>query len=235
MNSSDRPVLTRDIEYKIVRSKRRTLSIHVSPDKGVIIRAPLRLPLHEIQRFAREKSGWINKCLDSFSSLRKIDNEMPSDGSRLLFEGKELTLRILHSDKNYVTLNGEGIIEVGTKHNNDPAVIHTILESWFKYSARRRLTQMFGEITSRYQGYSLRPAVFTVSRMKKRWGSCSVSGKIAVSYDLIKLDPVFSEYVIIHELCHLRHHNHGAGFYELLTELYPEWKRVRKELRRYIR
>jgi predicted metal-dependent hydrolase len=71
--------------------------------------------------------------------------------------------------------------------------------------------------------------------MKSRWGSCSSSGKIALSYDLIRLSKECREYVIIHELCHLRHHNHGKGFYDLLTELYPDWKKTRAEIKRYLR
>jgi predicted metal-dependent hydrolase len=71
--------------------------------------------------------------------------------------------------------------------------------------------------------------------MKKRWGSCSSKGKIAISYDLIRLDEIYAEYVIIHELCHLKHHNHSSNYYNLLSEVYPEWKKVREELKKYVR
>jgi predicted metal-dependent hydrolase len=69
--------------------------------------------------------------------------------------------------------------------------------------------------------------------MKRRWGSCSNKGKITLSSELIRLSDNYIEYVIIHELCHLRHHNHGPRFYEMLSELYPEWKTVRKEMKNY--
>jgi predicted metal-dependent hydrolase len=71
--------------------------------------------------------------------------------------------------------------------------------------------------------------------MKKRWGSCSSKGKIAISYDLIRLDEIYAEYVIIHELCHLKHHNHSANYYKLLSEVYPNWKKVKGELKKFIR
>jgi hypothetical protein len=70
--------------------------------------------------------------------------------------------------------------------------------------------------------------------MKSRWGSCSKKGIITLSTELIKLPDIYIEYVIIHELCHLKHHNHGKEYYNLLSELFPAWKNVRKDLRGYI-
>lgn len=70
--------------------------------------------------------------------------------------------------------------------------------------------------------------------MKSRWGSCSSKGKITLNTELIKLADKYIEYVMIHELCHLKHHNHGPGFYALMTELCPDWKRLRNELKSYI-
>ena len=67
-----------------------------------------------------------------------------------------------------------------------------------------------------------------------RWGSCSRKGLITLSTELIKLPDIYIEYVIIHELCHLKHHNHGKEYYNLLSELFPDWKKVRKDLREYI-
>ena len=76
------------------------------------------------------------------------------------------------------------------------------------------------------QGF--RPSGLVIRTMKRRWGSCSARGLITLSTELIKLSDLYIEYVIIHELCHLRHHNHGPHFYELLSEIFPDWKRVRK-------
>jgi predicted metal-dependent hydrolase len=235
VKSSEKLNLIQDFEYKIVRSRRQTLSIIVSPFNGVIVRAPLGIPIKYINRFVSEKSEWIIKTLKSFDNLRKIESHRLSDGDKVLFEGKEHNLRIVNTDKNQVRLIDGNTIEVCTKGVADLRLIHFILEAWFKLVARKKLTIMFNGINSKYKAYGFSPTAFTVSRMKKRWGSCSSRGKIAVSYDLIRLDPVFAEYVIIHELCHLRYHNHSAEYYKFLAELYPDWKRVRNELKKYIR
>ena len=235
LKSSDMLRHVPDFRYKIVHSRRRTMSIIVSPDKGVLVKAPLRTPVSVIDNFVGEKAEWIIKTLKSFSSLVNLSDLACANGERLLYEGKEHLLRVLESDKYYVRLVNGSEIEVGTAGRKDPEVVHSLLEAWFKLIARKKLSDRFINILSRYKSCGLMPSSFSVARMKKRWGSCSSKGRIAISYDLIRLDPVFSEYVIIHELCHLKYHNHSSDYYRFLTELYPEWRQVREKLRKYIR
>lgn len=224
------------ISYKLLFSKRRTISIIISPYNGVIVKAPLRTPARTIDKFITDKSGWITKTLNGFSSLKRFDNVNGyRDGDTVLLFGKEHILNIVRSDKNSVRLVDDKIIKVSFKDDNDPLLIRAILEEWFKSVAKTILAKRFREILDRYNNYGFRPSGFTVRTMKKRWGSCSSKGKIAISYDLIRLDEKFSEYVLIHELCHLTHHNHSQQYYRFLGELYPDWKKTREELRRYIR
>jgi predicted metal-dependent hydrolase len=93
---------------------------------------------------------------------------------------------------------------------------------------------IFNGMIEKYEDQMFKPTGLVIRTMKRRWGSCSTRGKITLSTELIKLPDLYIEYVIVHELCHLRHHNHGAGYYKLLSELFPEWRFVRKELRKYI-
>ena len=134
-----------------------------------------------------------------------------------------------------IRLSGGDIIEAGVNGNVDPLLVRASLELWFSTIAKQKLTAMFAEMLEKHRSRGFNPSGFCVRKMKKRWGSCSSKGNIAVSYDLIRLDDVFSEYVIIHELCHLKHHNHSRDYYRLLSEVYPGWKSVRKELRTWLR
>lgn len=225
-----------NFNYKIILSRRRTISIIVSPDQGVIVKAPLRTPSDIIRRFVTEKSEWIRKTLEGFNSLIRIDSsEGYKDGDQILLFGKYHTLKLHPAAEYYVRLPDNGIIDAGYAKSNDPVLIRAMLEKWFRVIAIKRLTPKFRELLARYGDYGFKPSAFSVRYMKKRWGSCSSKGKIAISYDLIRLDEVYAEYVIIHELCHLRHHNHSAEYYRLLSEIHPGWKDVRKELRKYIR
>jgi len=227
---------TDNFQYKVIFSHRRTISIIVSPDKGVVVKAPYRTPAGIIRKFVNEKSGWITKTLKGFNSLERIDScEGYSDSDTLMLFGRPHKLKLISSDSYSVRLVDGNTIEAAFNRDDNPLIIKAMLESWFKYIAQNKLTFKFREILTRYRKYGFSPSGFIVRKMKKRWGSCSSKGKIAISYDLIRLDEKFSEYVIIHELCHLKHHNHGPGFYTLLAEIYPAWKYRRNELKKFIR
>lgn len=223
-------------QYKTIFSRRQTISIIVSPDKGVIVKAPYRTPAKTIDRFVTEKSEWIRKALDKFSTLIRLDKpEGYSDGDTLLLFGKEHTLRLIRGNRYSVNLGRDNSIEISWSDNNNPLLIREILEGWFGFVARQQLPGEFREVMLKHIDHGLNPTGFKVRKMKTRWGSCSSKGGIALSYDLIRLSRECREYVMVHELCHLRHHDHGKGFYDLLTDLYPGWKEISAEIRRHIR
>jgi len=225
-----------ELKYRILFSRRRTISISISPDKGVVVKAPYLTPAGTIKRFVNQKSEWIKRTLNGFNSLKRIDNEKGYfDGDPILLFGRDHRLKLYQSDRYSVRIGPGDTIEAGYAMDSNPLIIRAKLEGWFKYIAQDKISMKFREILGRYSNYGFMPTDLVVRTMKKRWGSCSSRGKIAISYDLVRLDEVYTEYVILHELCHLKHHNHGAYFYRLLSEVYPEWKIVREELKKYIR
>jgi hypothetical protein len=202
----------------------------------VVVKAPFHTSPSVIEKAIKEKSAWIIRSLSKFSSLIMIDNTNGyEDGDKILLFGRYFSLRLYQAQKFYVRLRDDDTIETGYQGEKTPSLIKAMLEKWFRSVARDKLTEKFREVLSRYSSFDFRPAGLTVRKMKTRWGSCSYKGKIAISYDLIRLADIFGEYVIIHELCHLKHHNHSAEYYRLLSEVYPGWKEVRKELKKYIR
>ncbi len=212
------------------------MSIIVSPDKGVIVKAPLRTPVRIIEKFIAEKSAWITKTLDGFKSLKRIDSKQNyNNGDTVLLFGKPHRLSLNRGSDYFVRLGNDSTIEAGYTGELKPAVIHAMLESWFRIIARRMLTVQFRKVLGKYNDFGFAPSGFSVRTMKKRWGSCSNRGKIGISSDLIRLDEDFAEYVMVHELCHLKHHNHGEGFYKLLSQVYPDWKNKRNQLKMYLR
>jgi predicted metal-dependent hydrolase len=224
-----------DIEVRANYSARRSISITVNPEKGPVIRVPFRTSVKTIEKILKEKSHWIRKAVENCSSLKRIDTgKIFCNGESVLYMGKEYFLKITSSAK-YFVRHSDNFIEVGINGQNDPEIIKALLESWYKSMAKKIFNVIFYELLEKYSKYGFRPTGFTVRTMKKRWGSCSSKGKIAISYDLIRLSSIYSEYVIIHELCHLIHHNHGSGYYRLLSEVFPRWKEVRKDLKQYIR
>ena len=223
-----------DIEFKVIFSGRRTLGISVLPDSSVIVRVPHRTSEKTINRIVREKASWIIKHRDNYriQDNKKL-NRIYTNGERYFFRGIESVLKIERSKKPFVRFH-DSTIELGLDKSDDAAAIKKLLYRGYKDEALVILPMIFNRIIERYENQMFKPTGLVIRTMKRRWGSCSNKGKITLSTELIKLPDLYIEYVIIHELCHLRHHNHGAGYYKLLSELFPEWRSVRKELKRYI-
>jgi len=223
-----------DIEFKVIFSGRRTLGISVLPDSSVIVRVPYRTSEKTISRIVREKASWIIKHRDNYriQDNKKL-NRLYINGERYFFRGIESVLKIERSKKSFVRFH-DGTIELGLDKSDDEKAIKKLLYRGYKEEASVILPMIFNRIIERYEDQMFKPTCLVIRTMKRRWGSCSNRGKITLSTELIKLPDLYIEYVIIHELCHLRHHNHGAGYYKLLSGLFPEWKSVRKELRRFI-
>jgi predicted metal-dependent hydrolase len=223
-----------DIEFKIVYSRRRSIGISVLPDSSVIVRAPYITSVKTITRIVTEKYRWILKHRDNY---RKLDNSPSNrtytEGELHLFRGNKSILKIEKSDKSYIRFN-DNTIEIGTGKTDDATTIKKLLYKGYKDAAMVLFPELLRKVLSEHESQMFKPAGLVIRTMKRRWGSCSNKGIITLSTELMKLSDLYIEYVIAHELCHLKEHNHGPNYYKLLSEVFPEWKSVRKELRKYI-
>jgi predicted metal-dependent hydrolase len=224
---------TEGIEFKVVYSKRRSLGISVLPDSTVIVRVPNRTSDKTINRIVTEKAAWIIKHRDIY---RNRTNSKPSrgyfNGEKHPFRGTQSILKIEKSNKPYVRFY-DHTIELGLEKTEDPEAIKRLLYQGYKNEAMVLFPEMLKNTLEKFEYQKFHPSRLVIRTMKRRWGSCSGKGIITLSTELIKLPDLYIEYVIVHELCHLKHHNHGTGYYKLLSELFPEWKTVRKMMKEY--
>jgi len=220
-------------DYKIIFSDRRTIGIVLHPLKGVTVRAPYRTSLKMIDRFVSGKAGWIQKTLDKYKNAKNL-NEVKrfSDGGKIMFLGQEFEVKTTQSDKDFISLH-DNLLEIGLDNINDPVMIRAKLNRWYMNQAREIIPGRITEIINKYHGYSFIPLGISIRKMRSRWGSCNSKGRVTINSELTKLSPALIDYVIIHELCHLRYHNHGREFHRLLQSLIPGYKSLRKELRSY--
>jgi predicted metal-dependent hydrolase len=223
-----------DIEFRVIYSRRRTFGISVLPDSSVIVRAPNLASFKTISRIVQEKSEWIIRHRDNYKQKesKKLNGSFIS-GEPQLFRGTEHILQISPAKKPSVKFL-ENIIELGLDRPDDIQAVKKLLYYGYKTEASILFPELLNKALKENENQMFRPAGLIIRSMKSRWGSCSRRGMITLSTELIKLPDIFIEYVIIHELCHLRHHNHGKEFYKLLSELFPEWKKVRNDLKGYI-
>jgi predicted metal-dependent hydrolase len=234
MNKSEIISKHEGINYRAVFSGRRTIGISISPDKGVVIRAPFRTPSTTIEEIIRSKSNWIRKHQVKFQKYEKAGISVDySDGSYHLFIGESYILKTIRADKPFVHKT-DNLIEIGLINPDDHLSVKRIMYKWYKNEAAIFFSDKLKDVLSRLEPYNFKPAILVIRTMKRRWGSCSVKGKITLNTELIKMAEPCIEYVIIHELCHLRHHNHGKEFYALMSEIVPDWKLYRRKLKDHL-
>lgn len=228
------PGLDSTISYKVVYSSRRTLAISIRPDGTVTVRVPYRTSEKKITKLLNDKAGWIRKHTERIKETEsKNPRKLFADGEIHLFRGRECILRISQSAKPCCSFSVDSI-EIGSPRHADNDLTRRILYAGYRREANKVFGEALYRILSEKSSYGFKVSKLRIKTMRSRWGSCSGRGAITLNTELVRLPDRFTRYVILHELCHLRHHNHGTGFYNLLEELIPEWRTLRSELKEYV-
>jgi len=210
---------------KVIKSKRKTLSLSVDKDGRVTVRAPYSCSDKRIEEFLIENQGWINrqkerirKNSEAFSDFGVFDN------GKFLLLGKVFTIRM--SEVSACEIE-ERVIYL-PKTNPEKELEKTLKRIALNYFTER--TEYFSSLSS------LVPSSVKVSSAKTRWGSCSRERRINFSFYLIMCPVDVIDYVIVHELCHIKHMNHSSAFWEEVKKYIPDYREKRKWLRdnRYI-
>jgi predicted metal-dependent hydrolase len=144
-----------------------------------------------------------------------------------------MELRLVKADRLLCRFNDDNI-EIGLPLEPGPMTVIVTLYHGYTREAARLFPDMLSAIQKKHENQGFRYTKLIIKTMRSRWGSCSNRGVITLNTELIRLPDYLIEYVMIHELCHLKHHNHGNGFYNLLSELLPGWQLYRKELKQHV-
>lgn len=220
-----------EVGYDIIRSSRRTVSLSVREGGKVIVRAPRFVPEPFILDFIISKEKWIFKQKKRLQAVNEKKNEQTfKQGDKIPFLGENLILS-LQSGKRLSISSNDGVITVTCPDTEDTVLIKAIIDAWYLSEAKKRLIPRTFELSEKHQAAGLKPSAVNVRKMKSRWGTCRSNGRIMLNTHLLKRRQELIDSVIIHELCHLRHHNHGKEFYALVEDIMPDYKVLRKELR----
>lgn len=218
-----------EIPFQISFSKRKSLEISVHPDKSVFVKAPEGTERLAIEEKVKKRARWIKRQIRYFD---QFDPRTPSrkyvSGESHLYLGKKYRLKIEQGSENNILLkNG---FFMATTDSSKPDNIEAILNKWYRSKANFYLTKSFEECWSKFKLNDASKPTVKIKKLKKRWGSLSKNKKLTLNLDLIKVPKECIEYVIIHELCHLVHHNHSPEFYRLLERSLPDWVKRKHKL-----
>ncbi len=247
------PLKGERVAFTLVRvAGRRNVHVLVDDDGNLSVRAPWRFSLKLAKAAIDEHQSWVAKRLRAAAESRRRRPKLVS-GSELVLLDERLTLDIrLHAQLSLLPKPAESVPVQGRPshllaqrggtvyrsrrrlcvelHSMQPGVLPELLKAWFRQRAEERLPSRLKELAT---ALGVAPAGVQVRAQKSRWGSCSSNGRISLNWRLVLLPLKLADYVLVHELCHLRHMDHSEDFWNLVASLIPDYLERRERIARF--
>ena len=220
------------LPYTIHRSARRkkTVAVTVDPAGGVVLLAPKHLTADELDGIVARKAEWIVRRLQH----AELHGPSPSprefvSGESVLYLGRHYRLKVQPHASGEAKLRG-GWLHVAAPEGAGQAVrIREAVIAWLRRHAAKRLPERVAAWRAK-AGVPMPPVI--VSNQQKRWGSCDRTGTIRLNWRIIQAPMRLVDYVVVHELVHLRHRGHGRDYWQAVGRVMPDYERRREDLRR---
>jgi predicted metal-dependent hydrolase len=210
---------------KLIRSKRKTVGLEVTPEALLIVRAPRNLSQREISEIIEKESPWILKKQQFFrENHSKIREKAFIDGEEFLYLGKPYKLRVVHNTSDALIVSDNSFyLSEGCIDN-----ARGVIEGWYQ----KRAHELVSERATYYSCVSgIKFKKIKISDAKKRWGSCGPSGNLNIAWRLVMAPLRVIDYVIVHELSHIEMRNHSKRFWRKVGSVIPDYKNDEKWLR----
>lgn len=215
------------ISYSLRYSKRKSVGISVLPSKEIEIIAPEGTTLTQVERVIDRKAKWILKQIDDLDKYQPVKKTKKyASGQTLRLLGRDYMIKVVQvrEFEEEEIIKDHRSIKVYIRDRGQAERISLLVEDWYRNEAMVYLAQKFEECYSKIQKYGIPRPHYYLRYMQQRWGSCTPSGTIYLNPDIIQLPSHCIEYVIMHELCHLKHNDHSKEFYYFLDTLMPDWQ-----------
>ena len=214
------------VPYQVNPDPKRTsrIAIHVEPDGTVTVDAPPEQSDETLIKAVQRRARWIVTHVDeAMDRYKHVRPKRYVSGEEVLYLGRRYMLRVEEqpSGKPTVKLKGNKLIVTSKKTGADD--IRPIVRAWYRTKARDYFARLIDEKSKTLPWIKTTPP-FRQQEMKRQWGSCSPDGSIILNPHLIKAPRPCIEYVVLHELAHLKHHDHSPEFFRLLDSQLPNWR-----------
>jgi hypothetical protein len=209
---------------RIIRTKRRSVSLEIQADASFVVRAPRWVSSGFISAFIAEKESWLRRRLAEAEDLRRQTERHYAEGETFWFLGTQYPLRLVPAGRALVL---DTAFRLPARLADRAAAS---FERWYRAEARLYLTRAVADMADRH-GLSYRS--ISVTGAKSRWGSCGAGGSLNFTWRLVMAPPFVIEYVVAHEMAHLKVRNHSAAFWWRVGELCPDYESGRRWLRRH--
>lgn len=217
--------LTRPASRPVAR-----VAIHVEPDGRVLVEAPANASLEAVLAAIKKRARWISRHVAA--ARARMAHVLPREyvsGESLLYLGRRYRLKVLlQEDAKPAARMQAGFIMVATPRQS-PELIRATLDAWLRQRAREVFAERLEAVAASLHWVKQAPPL-RLQFMRVQWGSCSPAGRITLNPMLVKAPRECIDYVLLHELCHLRHHNHSPKFYRTLERHMPHWRAIKQKL-----
>lgn len=220
------------ITFALTFTPRRSLRITVEPDQRVVVEAPGGRTLDEVLARVNRRAAWIVRQKEHFRRFQPSPTPRRYlSGETHLYLGRQYRLKLIPDDREEVKLV-RGYFQVVLRDTHDRARVKRLLERWFASHGSRVIAERVAKCQEAMRRLGV-PAPTTVvcRRMHKRWGSCGrKNGTILLNRELVHAPLSCIDYVITHELCHLKYPSHSREFHFLLSQCMADWRKRKEKL-----
>jgi predicted metal-dependent hydrolase len=208
---------------KLIRSKRRTIALIIECDGSITVRAPLRAPHTAIEAFIQEKEGWITRTREKIKLTQPTQKRQYTDVEKFMLLGSFFDLKLVAPQRPSLRFDDGFTLSRTAQIKGE-----LIFTRWYK----TRAYEVISERVKQYsQQHGFAPKQVKISSAKTRWGSCGPNGTLNFTWRLVMAPLEVIDYVVVHELVHLRIKNHSSKFWKEVESICPEYKKQRKWLR----
>ena len=218
------------IDYQLFWLNRKTLEIAVHPDGQVTVKAPYKADISQVEAKIKKRARWIFKQIKYF---RQFDPKTPErfyiNGETHLYLGRQYRLKIEHGEQDSVKLS-RGYFNISCLSEATPENVKRLMNRWYLDKAANKFNEAMLKCWPKLKLYGLPQPSLSIRKMRKRWGSLSDNGVVRLNIELIKAPVDCIEYVVTHELCHLKYSDHSSSFYQMLSKVFPGWEKIKHKL-----
>ena len=222
---------SKQIDFRLEFTNRKSLGITVTPDLYVLVKAPIETSFEKVKEKLKKKAPWIIKQQSFFLSFYpKATARKFISGETHLYLGRQYRLKIVIAKIESVKIKGK-FIEVITE---DKTKVKQLIKGWYLQNAKTKFTAIAQPLIEKFKIHKVQPSTLVLREMPTRWGSCTPKGKIILNPELIKAPKGCIQYVIVHELCHLLYRDHSQKFIDLQTKEMRDWEKWKNKLENWL-
>lgn len=204
------------INYKLIFKNKKNLSMKLDSKGELIVYSPMNIPLEYIDKILRSKEKWI------ITNINKIKNSCINNSyNKIYYLGSEFISKIEASNRNDIYIENNTIVIKTSSLEND--YISGLLTVWYKSQANIIIKERVDNLATKY---SLFPSRILIKNQKTRWGSCNSKKEIRLNWRLVLMPYYVIDYIITHELCHLKYMNHSKDFWNLVEKCDSNYKKA---------